>query len=75
MIYCSENIIKDYEKLPEKIKILLDKAENINKDEKDNKLSLFINVCINIENNIKNIMEMNENIKKCKNSINFLCSQ
>ena len=70
LIYYNENIIKDYEKLPEKIKILLDKAENINKDEKDNKLSLFINVCINIENNIKNIMEMNENIKKCKNSIN-----
>ena len=70
LIYCNENIIKDSEKLPEKIKLLLDKAENINKDDNDNKLCFFINVCINIENNIKNIMEMNYNIKKCENSIN-----
>ena len=30
----------------------------------ENKLSLLINDCINIENNVKNINRINENIKK-----------
>ena len=32
----------------------------------NNKLSSIINNCINIEDNIKNINIINENIKKCK---------
>ena len=69
-IYSNENIVKDSEKLPDKIKELLENFENINKEYNDNKLSLFINNCINIENSIKNINEINEKIKKCNNSIN-----
>ena len=46
---------------------MLSKAEDINKFCNDNKLSLFLNLCINVENNIKNIMEINDSIKKCKN--------
>ena len=62
--YVDERILKDSEKLPEKINSLLSKAENINNYYNENKLSLFLNVCINVENNIKNIMEINDNIKK-----------
>ena len=69
-VYFNEKIIKEGVKLPEKIKLLLEKVENINKDYNSKNLSLFINNCINVENNIKNIIEINENIQKCNNSIN-----
>ena len=69
-IYCNENILKDSEKLPDKIKQLIENVDNINKEYNDNKLTLFIYNCINVENNIKNINEINEKIKKCNNSIN-----
>ena len=61
--YSNEKIIKDSEKLPEKIKLLLENVENIEKEYNDDKLSLFINDCINIEDNIQNIIKINENIK------------
>ena len=66
MMYCDENIVKESKKLPEKIKTLLEKAEN-NKEEEKNNLGSFINICINIEKNISNIKEINESINKCKN--------
>ena len=50
-MYCNEKIVKESKKLPEKIKTLLEKAEN-NKEE---------------EKNISNIKEINESINKCKN--------
>ena len=69
-IYCTESIVEEGKQLPAKTKFLLEKAQDINKVyDKDNS-SLFINGCINVENNIKNIIEINENIKKCNNSIN-----
>ena len=67
-------IIKEGEKLPSKIKTSLEKGKLINNDWIDNnKLSFNINNCINIEDNIKNINIINENIKKCKenNDINI----
>jgi hypothetical protein len=61
------NIIKEGEKLPNKIKISLEKGKLIDNEWNDNsKLSSIINSCINIEDNIKNINIINENIKKCK---------
>lgn len=68
-IYCTESIVKEGEKLPDKTKLLLEKAQDINKVYDKNNTSLFINGCINVENNIKTIIELNENIKKCNNSI------
>ena len=71
-IYFNEDIIKNYEKLPDKIKSSLKKGENILiQENKDNNLSLLINECINIENNIKDINTVNENIKKYNNQFNF----
>ena len=66
-IFCNEDIIKESEKLPNKIKLSLEKWKLINNEwNEDNKLSSIINDCINIEDNIKNINIINHNIKKCK---------
>ena len=43
------------------------KIQNIRED----KLALYINECINIENNIKDINKVNESIKKCRNDDNI----
>ena len=48
---------------------MLNKVENINNYYKENKISLFINDCINIENEINNILDLNNIIKKCKKSL------
>ena len=64
-IYYNNDIIKESEKLPNKIKILLEKGKTIDKEWNDNKLNFLINDCINIENNIKEINNINEKIKKC----------
>ena len=63
-IYFKEDLIKEIEKLPNKIKIYLEKGKTMNNEWNDeNKLSLIINDCINIENNIKNINYIEECIK------------
>ena len=65
-LYFKEEIIKKGEKIPNKIKNYLEKGTILNNEwEKDNKLISNINDCINIENNIKSIVEINENIEKC----------
>ena len=71
-IYFKEDIIKKGEKLPNQIKINLDKGKILDRewDEDDNKLINRINDCLNIENNIQNIININNNIKKC-NSVNI----
>ena len=69
-VYCDEKILKDSEKLPERIKTLLNKVGNINNYYNENKISLFLNICITVDNEINNILDLNNNIKKCKNSLN-----
>ena len=63
-IYFKEELIKESEKLPNKIKKSIEKGKIIDKEWNDNNLSLLINDCINIENNIKEINIINDNIKK-----------
>ena len=66
-IFGNEDIIKECEKLPNKIKLSLEEGKLIDNDWNDNnKLNSNINKCINIENNIKNINMINENIKNHK---------
>ena len=60
-IYFNENIMKESKNLPNKIKLSLEKGNKIEKEYDDNKLSLFINNCINIENNIKELMDVKIN--------------
>ena len=62
-IFDNENIIRENEKLPNKIKLSLEKGKLIENEWNDNnKLSSVINNCINIEDNIKNIKLINDNI-------------
>ena len=75
--YFKEDIIKKGEKLPNQIKMYLDKGKILDKewDEDENKLLSRINDCLNIENNIQNIDDINKNIKKCNSediNINFV---
>ena len=52
--YIREDKIKEIEKLPNKIKLSLEKGKLINNEwDNNNKLSTIIKDCINIENNIK----------------------
>ena len=63
-IFIKEDIIRESEKLPNKIKISLEKGKLIDKEWNDNNLNSLINNCIDIENNIKKINEINEIINK-----------
>ena len=70
--FFKEDIIKECEKLPKKVKISLEKGKSIDNNQYDNnKLNLFINDCINIENNIKYANLMNEKLAKCQNLDNL----
>ena len=71
-LYFKEDIVKESEKLPNKVKISLQKGKTIDKEwEEEYKLNNTINDCINIENNIKDINIINENINKSKESFNL----
>ena len=56
--------------MPNKIKISLEKGKEIENNWNNNKLISLINSCLNIENNIKEIKLLNENIIKT-NSFNI----
>ena len=63
--YINEDIIKQSKKLPEKVKISLEKGKLIENEWNDNnKIYSLVNDCINIEKNIEHINMINENIKK-----------
>ena len=66
-IFGNEDIIKESQKLPNKIKLSLEKGKLEDNDWNDNnKLSSNIHTCINIEDNIKAIKIINDDIKKYK---------
>ena len=69
-LFFKEELIKESEILPTKIKNSLEKGKNINNEWNNNNLNSLINDCINIEHNIKDIKTINEKIKKY-NSINI----
>ena len=64
--YFNEEFIKKSEKMQNNIKINLDKGKTMDNELNKNseKLTFFINNCINIENNIKAIKTMKEYINK-----------
>ena len=64
--YFNEDIIKKGEKLPKQIKSSIEKGKLIDKEWDNNNLFSYINDCINIENNIKSINIIKENINKYK---------
>ena len=65
-VFGNEDIVREGEKLPDKIKISIEKGKSINKEWNDNsKLVQLIYDCINIEASIKKINIIDDNIKKC----------
>ena len=65
-------MIRESEKLPNKVKISLEEGKKIDKEWNDNEeLNSYINDCINIENNIKMINKINEKIEKCNSLQNI----
>ena len=72
-IFFKEDIIKESENLPNKIKIFLEKGKSIEKEyytNDNNKLFLLINYFIFIENKIKEINKINGIIQKNNKSNN-----
>lgn len=63
-IYFKEAFLKKCEKLPVQVNKNLKQGKIIDKEWKDDKLSLLINNCLEIEKNIKIINIMNKKIKK-----------
>jgi hypothetical protein len=51
-----------------KIKLSFEKNKILNKEYEGKRISALVNECITIENNIKGIEKINENIKKCNNN-------
>ena len=69
--FIEEHTFKEMEKLPNKIKLSLEKGKSLDKEwDNDSKIYSLINTCINIENNIKEINTIKEKIIKCNNVIN-----
>ena len=67
-IFFKEDFIKQNEKLPNKIKLTLEKGKISDNDWNiENKLTLLINNCINIEKIIKDVKEINKKLKNTNN--------
>jgi len=64
--YFNEDIIQKGEKLPKQIKLSLEKGKLIDKEWDNNNIYSYINDCINIENNIKILSSVKDNINKYK---------
>ena len=62
--FIDENLMKEGEKLPNKIKFTLEQVKSMDMEWNDNNLNRYINDCINIENDIDKINLINEQIDK-----------
>ena len=68
-LFFKEDLIRQGERLPNDIKASLEKCKKIDNDNyKIEKLSIFINDCISIENNINKIQLIKDNIEKNNNT-------
>ena len=63
--FIDENLLKEGEKLPNKIKSSLEKVKSMDKEWENNNLNKCINNCIVIENEIEKINLINQQITKC----------
>ena len=70
--YFDEDIIKKNEKLPNEIKKSIENGKIIENTWNENNLSSFINDCIIIENIIKHINKINDNINKSNLNKNII---
>lgn len=64
--FITDELVKSSEKLPNKIKASLEKGNLIQKEWNENDLANYINICLYIENNIKEINKIKDVIEKYK---------
>ena len=69
-LFINDELFNKYTKLPNKIKLSLEKGKNFDKENKDDKLNSIIYQCLQLEKNIEEINNINEKIQKSKNNIN-----
>ena len=69
-LFFKDNFLKDIEKLPNKIKLFLEKSKSIDNMD-DNNIYKLIKECTEIENNINKIKNINTNINNIYNSKNI----
>ena len=78
-LFFKEDLIKESEKIPKKVKFSLDNGKNLNNKWNDDKnLSYLIHECINIEDSMNKINLINEEIKKnmiINKEINFITKE
>jgi hypothetical protein len=79
-LFFKEELIKESEKLPKKIKNSLEKGKSIeNEWNDDNNLCSLINDCLNVEKDIKQINDLNKIINKSKSNksvnVTFKCGE
>ena len=68
-LFFDDDIVKECDKLPNNIKKCLDSGKEIkDKWNKENELSYVINCCIEFENNLNKIDEINQKIIKCNSN-------
>ena len=67
-LFFDESLVKKSEKMPEKIRMCMEKGKKIgdslNADKDNNKLSSLINDCINVENHVLDIKKINSTLKR-----------
>ena len=72
LLFYNEDMIKEYDKLPNKVKILLEKCKIVDKEWNDKtKLNSNINDCINIEANVQGFDILNKNVINCTSNNNL----
>ena len=69
--YSNEDIIKESEKLPNKIKKSIEKGKLIDKEWNNDNLNSLIDDCINIEKTIMDIKIIDKTIEKCNSKENY----
>ena len=71
-LFIEERIVRESEKLPKKVKLSINKSQELINDENSSKMNTFLNEYLNVENNIKEIKAIQENIKKFDKSKDLL---
>ena len=74
-VFLNKDIIKESEKLPDKIKLSIEKGKLIENNNENNKLNCMINDCLIIEKYINDITKINMDIKNFnskQNEINYI---
>ena len=66
--YLTDEIVKSSEKLPNKIKLSLEKGNILQKDWNENDLANYLDICLYVENNLKEVNKIKNNFEIYKSA-------